>query len=316
MYKILPISVLLLACAPAAVVMQGQSAEGVQLLDAGKAAEARDAFESVLRSDPANAAAQEGEVEASEQLSLEAQKAGNPDDALRALMRAQEFAPRNARLSYDLGILEERLRLFQDAEKSLGAAAQLGDKDPRIIYAIARVKMDLGQLDAAAEKMKEYLAIRPSDATAHFGLGRIYQVGLDSEKARTEFSRSIELQPAQTESYYELGDLALKQGDFDEALAEFQKTLMRNPQHGGALEGSGEVCFKQKRYDEAREFLERAVAAAPDYSPCHYYLGLTLARLGRKEDSERELATAAKLADAVNKKEAQHPQLITPQTKP
>jgi tetratricopeptide (TPR) repeat protein len=208
------------------------------------------------------------------------------------------------------------MRLFHDADKSLAAAAELDPGNAMLLYAQARVKMDLGQLDPAKEKMQAYLKLRPDDAGAHYGLGRIYRLGMEFDKAQAEFQRSIELQPTQTESYYELGDLALKQGNFAEAIAQFSKTLERDSKHGGALEGAGEAYFKQKQYERAKTFLERAVAAAPNYSPSHYYLGLTLARLGRKEDSERELETAAKLADAENKNAAMQYQLLTPTATP
>ena len=45
----------------------------------------------------------------------------------------------------------------------------------------------------------------------------------------------------------------------------------------------------------------RAIAVAPNYQLGHYYLGLTLSRLGEKEESDRELLTAQRLADEENK---------------
>jgi tetratricopeptide (TPR) repeat protein len=292
------------------------SADGNLLLQAGKYREARDAFEAVLGSDPHNAPAQAGDVEASERLALQSRAAGRMDDALRTLLRAQDIVPRNARLLFDLGILEDQMGLFQDADKSLAAADQLNPGNADILYGVARVKMDLGQLAAAQEKMEAYLRLRPDDASARFGLGRIFQIGLQFDKARAEFLRSIALQPVQTESYFELGDLALKQGNFDEALAQFNKTLARDPRHGGALEGSGEAFFKEKKFEQAKDFLERAIGAAPDYPPSHYYLGLTYARLGRKDDSKRELTLASKLAGEQNHSSAGRLELTNPVSNP
>jgi tetratricopeptide (TPR) repeat protein len=282
---------------------------GDQLLQSGKAAEARDAFESTLSSDPANADALHGEVAASERLALDARQAGKMDDALRDLLRAQSFAPKDPRLLYDLGILEDEMRLYHDADQTLELLTQLNPTDPQGMYAVARVKLDLGQLAPAEEKMQAYLKLRPDDAGAHYGLGRIYQLGLQFDKARAEFQHCAELQPVQTEAYYQLGEIALGQGSFDEAIHYFSKTLARDPKHGGALAGAGQAYFKQKQYAQAESFLERAVAAAPEYQAGHYYLGLTLARLGRKEDSQRELALATKLADEENKKESNRLQL-------
>ncbi|MGD0737052.1 MAG: tetratricopeptide repeat protein [Terracidiphilus sp.] len=278
------------------------TATAADLLRSGKPGEARDAYESLLDADPANQEAQDGEVAASEQLALAARSAGKMDDALKDLLQAQKYAPKNPRLLYDLGIQEVDMQSFKDADRTLALAEQLNPGEPLVLYAVGRVKLELGQLAPAEENMRAYLKLRPSDASAHYGLGRVLQLGMQLDLAQAEFHRSIELQPLQTEAYYQLGDIALKQGDFAEAIAEFNKTLARDPKHGGALTGTGQAYFKQKQYAQAAEFLERAVAAAPDYETGHYYLGLTLARLGRKEESERELALATRLADEAGKK--------------
>jgi len=296
----------LLLCAAATVAAQSTqprqpASTGIDMLHSGRFSEARDAFESALQTDPANKDAQDGEVTASEQLALQARKEGHMNDALATLMHAQQLAPNNPRLLFDLGIQEDDMHLYQDADRSLAAAELLNPNDPNVIYAVARVKMDLGQLSAAEPKMLAYLKLHPDDASAHYGLGRIYQLGLQFDKARAEFQHSIDLQPVQTEAWYQLGDIALGQGDFAQAIQAFSKTLARDPKHGGALAGTGHAYFRQKQYAQAEVFLERAVAAAPEYQTGHYYLGLTLARLGRKEDSERELALATKLADEARK---------------
>ncbi len=294
----------------------GTVAQGERLLEQGKADEARAIFETILRGDPRNAAAQAREVEASERLALEKRANGRDVDALSDLLRAEKLVPANARLEYDLGILEDEMHLYPEAEKALGAAQRLHLENPRLLYAMARVEMDAGQLGAAAEKMQAYLRAQPNDASAHYGLGRIYQIGLQFDKAREEFEASIRLQPEQTEAYYQLGDMDLKENQVVAALGEFEKTLARDPKHGGALADAGAACFKEKKYDLALGYLQRAIAAAPDYQPGHYYLGLTLARLGRKEESEKELAAAAKLADEENRKGSARYQLVVPGSGP
>jgi tetratricopeptide (TPR) repeat protein len=275
------------------------------LLQSGQWSEARTLFEAVLQRNPSDPDAQQGEVKASEKLALEARSRHAMDEALAALLRARKFAPDQPRLLLDLGILEDQMRLFNDADDTLARLYRLQPGDPQTLYAVARVKLDLQQLEPAEKAMRAYLELRPEDATAHYGLGRILQMAQRSEDARQEFARSIELQPRQTESYFQLGQIALDSGQYSEALASFAKTLTGDPHHGGALAGSGIAYFRQKQYQQALDFLQRAVAAAPDYQPAHYYLGLTLAHLGRKDESASELATAAKMADAQNASESQ-----------
>ena len=278
--------------------------DGDALFKAGKSVEACEAYEAVLARDPANLAAQEGEVAASERLAIQERAAGRRDDALKALLQAQEYVPDNKRLLYDLGVLEDEMRLFVDADRTLTHLESLGSLDslgPEVLYAIGRVKLDVGQLGTAEEKMVAYLKLRPEDASAHYGLGRVYRQGLQFDKACAEFERSIELQPRQTEGYYELGDAELEEGRFTEAMANFRKTLQRNPKHGGALTDEGVVYFKQKQYDKALTALQQAVAAAPEYQQSHYYMGLTLARLGRADESKRELDLATQMAERDHK---------------
>ena len=306
------LAVVLLLAIPGWPQEAGTMEQGVVLLQQGRPEEARPIFEAILRADPSDAAAQAAEVEASERLALEKRANGRNVDALSDLLRAQKLAPANARLEYDLGILEDEMHLYPEAEKALQTAQDLHFQNPRLLYAMARVEMDAGELGPAAERMQAYLKEQPNDATAHYGLGRIYEIGLQFDKARAEFEESILIQPEQTEAYYQLGDMDLKQNQYDSALDELEKTLARDPKHGGALTDAGEAYFKKKQYDEALAFLQRAIAAAPDYQPGHYYLGLTLARLGRKEESAKELATAAKLADEDNRKGSARYQLVIP----
>jgi len=77
--------------------------------------------------------------------------------------------------------------------------------------------------------------------------------------------------------------------------------LARDHHHGGALTDTGKAYFRQEQYESARRILQQAVAVAANYQAAHYYLGLTFARLGRREDSDREVALATKMADADSK---------------
>ena len=309
----------MLAAAPlASAAIQEQSAidQANKLREGGNLNESRDVFERVLKASPDNAAAQDGEVQVSERLALNARGVGHSDESLSDLLRAQKFAPENVRLLFDLGVIEDEMQLYLDADKTLAHLESLKPEDPNVLYAVARVKLDLGQLGFAEEKMKAYLKIHPDDASAHFGLGRIYRQGLQLEKAQMEFERSIELQPHQTEAYFQLGDIEIEQKDYQDAVTNFSKTLLGNPKHGGALAGTGIAYYRQKQYDKAAQFLEEATHAAPEYQPGHYYLGLTLARLGKAEASQRELTIATGPAEKDNERDANRLRLVTPAPNP
>ena len=291
---------------------QDRLAEAQRLQTAGDFGQARDLYEQILQANSSDAVAREGMSSSTEHLALSARAAGDMDSALADLLRAQKVEPDDTRVLYDLGILEDEMHLYKDADKVLDQLVSIEPNEPNVLYARARVKLDLGQLEVAQQDMQAYLKARPMDASAHYGLGRIYLQGLQFDKAHAEFEQSITIQPQQTEAYYQLGQTDLDQNNYPDAIQLFQKTLGRDPQHGGALAGLGIAYFKLKEYDNADQWLTKAVKVAPGYQPAHYYLGLALARLNKADESTRELQTAAALADKDNAQSASGLHILSP----
>ncbi len=267
--------------------------------------EAMERFESVLATYPRNQVARAGEVEAASKAALFLRSNGEMDEALSHLLRAAKIVTDDATLLFDLGVLENQMQLNNDADEALHESILLRPDDPMTMYAVARVKMDLQRLPEAEAAMRAYLRLRPNDPGAHYGLGRILQIGLRNNEALDEFNKSIALKPEQTESYFELGEIALQNDTPDTAEHYYLKCLARDPNHGGALTGMGILEFRKKQYGAAADYLKQAVRVTPQFQTAHYYYGLTLSKLGRKEEAESELAVATKMATAENARKQQ-----------
>lgn len=268
---------------------------GNLLLDEHHDPEAMDRFETVLAIDLHGTEARRGELAAVTQLAERMRQLGHPELALKALQHAETKLPDDPQLLLELGIQQTELGDAGGALEALNAAHKLLPQNPVVLYALARAQFEAQQMADAEESFRAYLRGRPNDASAHFGLGRVLELTQRTDEARAEFQRSIELQPVQTESYYELGDMELKAGHDGAAEELLRKTLTRDSHHGGALTDMGEICFRRKQYDDAERWLEQAVIEAPDYAQAHYYHGLVLAKLGRKDESARELRQATQL---------------------
>jgi tetratricopeptide (TPR) repeat protein len=289
---------------------------GLLYLQEDRPEQSMDEYEAALKIDPFLKEATTGMVGVAEQQALAARKSGDLEKGLSILIRARKSLPAEPRLLYDFGMLAILMKLYEDGAQALEQALKLEPDAPDTIYALARARLEQQKMAEAERLMREYLKLRPDDPTAHYGLGRVLSIQLQTDAARAEFERSVDLQPQQTESYYELGQLELDARHDDKALELFEKVLARNPKHGGALTGAGIVAYRRKDYAKAEEYLAGAVANVPDFVTAHYYYGLALGHLGRKSESEKELAVASQMSDAQDQEKHRGLKLVSPDTKP
>lgn len=278
---------------PASVPMN--LALGDLLRQDGRYPEAMDRYETILATAPAHPGARAGELTAAVALAASARSGGHGEAALLCLRHAREFLPADPTLLTDLGIQALDLHQLAMADEALTLALSLQPGSTTALYALGRVELEQGRTVPAEQHLRGYLQAVPGDASAHYGLGHLLQMELRNDEATKEFQQSIALQPAQTESSYQLGMIALNAGRDEEARTLFESVLARSSSHGGALTGLGILLFRTKQYVAARGQLVKAVSTAPSYQPAHYYLGLTLAKLGDREGSRYELDQAVRL---------------------
>jgi len=220
---------------------------------------------------------------------------GDPEKALSLLIEARKITPNDADVQFNFGMVALRMSLFPDAVQAFQETLKLRKDDGNALYGLGRAQMGLDKYDEARESFAHFVQLHPEDVSGHYALGMTLQALQRSDEARSEYEKSIQLKPVQTESYFQLGVMDLEAGDLTSAQKRFTRVLEQDPHHAGALTGAGRVAFQQKEYAKAVEFLQSAVAASSSIREAHYYLGLTYARLGRKEDSDKELETASRL---------------------
>lgn len=222
-------------------------------------------------------------------------RTGEFEKALADLLKAKSIAPTNADVLFEFAMVALRLSLYEDAAQALSTALKRRPAEPMFIYGLARAQIGRAKMQEAEELFRKYVVLKPEDASGHFGLGHVLAILKKNAEAKQAFERSFALQPAQTEAPYQLGLLAYAEGEFGTAREWFEKVLGRYADHAGALLGMGLVNYSNREFEQARQNLERAIALDSSVMKAHYYLGLTLARLGDKEGATREMALAAEM---------------------
>lgn len=249
------------------------------------------------RTDAANALVNVLREEAREALNSDTEK------SLSLLLRARKLAPENPDVQFDLGMVELRMSLLPDAVDAFETTLKLRSNDASAIYGLGRAYLDWTKFTQARQQFERYVKLQPNDASGHYGLGMSCAALQLAPEARAEFEKSIALAPVQTESYFRLGLLDLDAQDYPSAEKNFQHVLDRNLSHAGALAAMGRVKLETKKYDEAADLLQRAIAGDASLREAHYYLGLTYARMGRKQESDEQLQIATQLEKEATEKQ-------------
>jgi tetratricopeptide (TPR) repeat protein len=268
---------------------------GLLYAQTNRAGDAVPEFEEALRLDPTRIDARSALLGAWREEARTAVRAHDFEKALALLIQARKVGPKDPNVLFDFGMVALQLSLFLDAEQAFRETLAEQNNDPNAIYGLGRAQIGLAKFEDAKGSFEEYLRLRPDDASGPYGLGFVLESLEQGAAAHDQFERSIALQPAQTESYFQLGMMDLDQGKLDGAAGRFTRVLDRDPKHAGALTGMGRVKFQQKDYADASALLQRAVASDSSIRQAHYYLGLAYARLGRKDEAEKELQIAGQL---------------------
>lgn len=217
------------------------------------------------------------------------------EKALALLVEARRLDPADADVQYEFGMVALRMSLFSDAIDAFDQALKLRVDDAAALYGLGRAKMSVARFDDAQQAFERYVQLRPADASGHYALGFTLQALQRTSDARVEYEKSITLQQLQTESGFQLGLMELEAGNNGAAADRFEQVLKRAPEHAGALTGMGRVKFQEKDFAAAAALFDKAIASNPGLREAHYYLGLTDARLGRKEESAKELQIASRI---------------------
>jgi len=285
---------------------------GLLYLQMGDDDRAISPLQEALRLDPTRTDVQSALIGVWRRLAHAAVQQGDPEKALAVLIAARKLNSSDRDVQYDLGMVSLHMSLFPDAVNAFNEVLKLRPDDAAALYGLGRAKISMAKFHDARQAFEHYIQLRPADTSGHYALGITLQALQRTSDARAAYERSIALQPQQTESYLQLGLMDLDAGNTSAAAEKFERVLKRAPQHAGALTGLGRVKFQEKQYAEAATLLEKSVAAYAGSREAHYYLGLTDARLGKKEESEKELQTASRLEHEEVEKHQNMLQILDP----
>jgi superkiller protein 3 len=149
----------------------------------------------------------------------------------------------------------------------------------------ADVARGAGRYDRALLIFQEILAENPTITTAYLGVGDIYMLKKEYERAEPAYGRAARLEPRNFDAQYGHG-LALQMlRRFVDAVRAYHRALTIDPDSDKANLNLATTYFEMSQPEQAVIFAEKAIRLNPDNGAAYANLGAVYEELDRPRDA-------------------------------
>jgi len=235
--------------------------EAVDLIKAGKNAEAIPILKENLEKNPGNAAVQftlgKAYINTKEY-----------DQAMAPLQKALSIKPDQAGAHFYLGIAYSQMGQDAEALKEFEAEIPLSPGQDSAYSNAAAIYEKQGNLDKALEYYKKAVEIAPNRPELHASMATIYEKQGNQAAAQAEYKALAEADPQHAAvTWFNIGAIAKNNDKNDEAIKAFQKAVELDPSYAVAHRELGYALVKQGDFKGAvgqfNKYLELS-PSAPD----------------------------------------------------
>jgi Flp pilus assembly protein TadD len=214
--------------------------------------------------------------------------------AVTPLSKAVELLPSQSRPRFLLGLAQERSGNMKGAAESFEGASRLDPKDTESLIELGRIYVKDNRPADAEGKFRAALEVEPKSVEALQGLA----LSLDAQKkpeVAKAYREYLAVRPQDATAHERLIHILVEQQQYDAAQAEIDKNSPGQTPSIDALRLKAEIAIGQKKYDEAITALKQAVAMAPNDAQFHGWLGRVYLQVRDFPNAEKELKTALSL---------------------
>jgi predicted O-linked N-acetylglucosamine transferase (SPINDLY family)/ADP-heptose:LPS heptosyltransferase len=185
---------------------------------------------------------------------------------------------------------------YPEAEAALRRLTARAPQRAKPWFLLGRVRLALGDVDAAIDFLRKAAALDPAMVPAHNDLGILLQNRGELDEAEACYRRAIEIAPRFAEAMSNLGAVLAERGRLEQATAWYKRALAEKDDLPDAHNNLGSALAKLDRAGEAEALHRRAIELKPDFADAHYNLGVALHDQGRFDAALASYATALQLA--------------------
>jgi tetratricopeptide (TPR) repeat protein len=180
-------------------------------------------------------------------------------------------------------------------ERALGQLMTVGKDSPIVHLLLGKAYMAHGDYEHALTELQRAAKGDAKLPLLHYNLGLVYRHNGEMERARNEFQTDAAMEPDVAFNYDQLGLLASLEGKDGDAEIYFKDAVKRDPRLGTSWFELAKIYRQKKSYAEALKALDEAGAIDPRSASVHYLRAQVLLAVGRKSESQLEMATVQRL---------------------
>jgi tetratricopeptide (TPR) repeat protein len=163
------------------------------------------------------------------------------DNALKFFSYGVQKYPQSAKLTVGLGVTLYTEGRYDDAVKTLCAAADLDPKDPRPFQFLGKVStVSPSHIPEIRKRLEEFVHLYPNNGPAIYYYAMSLwerpegQPAADLGVIEALLHKAVAADPALYEAHFQLGVLYQNQQKYQDAIGEFKQTIKLRPDYGSA----------------------------------------------------------------------------------
>ena len=208
-------------------------------------------LQKILQNDPSN-------FQARRELSILLANNGFIDEALSNLLFLRKYFEEDAEIHYNIGILYEKIKDFENAKISYEKAIEISPQTD-FYYNLGEVLVELKEWEDAISAFKFVLQKDSKDGNCYFNLGVCYLNREELNLATDNFQKAVDLNPKDLFAHFYLGNIYQKNGLTNFAEDSYKKVLEISPDYSWAYFNLASIAFKNENIEQAREYLLKTI---------------------------------------------------------
>lgn len=232
------------------------------------------------------------------------QRASQPDEAAKYLVRAARQRPKDPAVHNTLGSALYAAGRTEEAIGSLSTAIELAPNAPDPLVNRGALNAVRGRFDLAAADYEAAIAADQSKTPVYFKLAEIHLLAGSPARALATIDAAIAIEPQSADAHCMRANILSELGDADLAIAAYDAALALAPTVSGFHANKAQALSALGRFEAALLAHDAAILQAPQEPDAYVGKAELLRRLDRLEESfalfNQALALDPRCADALS----------------